>query len=236
MNAPAPRNSQVHELKCWPEYFAAVVYGSKRFELRKDDRDFQVGDTLRLHEWNPETEEYTGRWTALVITYVLQNWGSAPGMAVLSLAPTPEAVDAGPVDLEAAIRQEFEGWASGYGTWPKAIERNLNGAYRLAQTASDWAAWQACASVLESRPAAPAADPAPLTMCYGCGWDGRAEIKPPALSCCPERKMMTIQEAAMRARKDSLRVRDLVASWIFDVLTVTPIPEPSSPTGNGGGV
>ena len=34
----------VHELKCWPEYFEAVISGAKTFEVRKNDRDFAVRD------------------------------------------------------------------------------------------------------------------------------------------------------------------------------------------------
>ncbi|WP_331384989.1 DUF3850 domain-containing protein [Bacillus badius] len=42
-----------HELKIYPQYFKAVVSGKKSFEIRKNDRDFKVGDTLLLHEFDP---------------------------------------------------------------------------------------------------------------------------------------------------------------------------------------
>ncbi len=52
----------VHALKCWPEPFAAVRDGRKRFEFRKDDRGFAVGDVLELKEWEPcEHCNATGR-------------------------------------------------------------------------------------------------------------------------------------------------------------------------------
>ena len=44
-----------HELKTDPEVFAASWNNKKRFEIRKDDRNFQVGDILNLRE-----TKYTG--------------------------------------------------------------------------------------------------------------------------------------------------------------------------------
>lgn len=43
-----------HELKCNPEYFARIGSGQKTFEIRKNDRDFQVGDILVLKEYDPK--------------------------------------------------------------------------------------------------------------------------------------------------------------------------------------
>ena len=48
-----------HELKILPEYFGAVSLREKTFEIRKNDRDYHVGDTLVLKEW--DGEKYTGR-------------------------------------------------------------------------------------------------------------------------------------------------------------------------------
>ena len=48
---PLPK---VHRVKSWPEQFRAVVTGRKRFEMRRDDRDYQPGDTIELQEFRPE--------------------------------------------------------------------------------------------------------------------------------------------------------------------------------------
>lgn len=60
-----------HELKCWPEYFMAIWERRKTFEIRKNDRDFQVGDKLSLREWDPSMpKHYTGAFTTRTVTYV----------------------------------------------------------------------------------------------------------------------------------------------------------------------
>jgi hypothetical protein len=74
--------ARVHELKCWPEYFSAIADGSKRFELRENDRGFQVGDFLRLREWNPTgdgDQRYTGREVTVRVLYVFDGKG-IPGL------------------------------------------------------------------------------------------------------------------------------------------------------------
>ena len=74
----------IHELKILPEYFEAVTDGTKRFELRKDDRGFAVGDEIVLKEW--KGAEYTGRTVKKQISYILKNYTVlAEGYAVLSL-------------------------------------------------------------------------------------------------------------------------------------------------------
>lgn len=79
-----------HELKTWPEYYEAVVDGSKPFELRKNDRKFFVGDRLRLREYDPQTDLYTGRWCCVVVTYVMRDverWGLPADMCVMGIRP-----------------------------------------------------------------------------------------------------------------------------------------------------
>lgn len=62
----------VHGLKIWPHYFEAVRNGTKTFEYRVNDRDYQVGDILHLQEWDDITRKYTGRELRMEVTYVLE--------------------------------------------------------------------------------------------------------------------------------------------------------------------
>lgn len=96
---------RVHDLKVWPPYYDAIAYGSKPFDARKNDRDYQVGDFLRLREWRVTAMdrleiagEYTGRELSRVVTFVLKGpvFGIEDGYCVLGLAipPSPETEEA----------------------------------------------------------------------------------------------------------------------------------------------
>jgi hypothetical protein len=47
---------KVHELKCWPASFTDIEDGCKRFDIRLNDRHFQVADMVHLREWAPAHE------------------------------------------------------------------------------------------------------------------------------------------------------------------------------------
>lgn len=75
-----------HELKTWCEPFAATWHGLKLFEYRKNDRDFQVWDTLYLREWNPKTERYSKRAIKARVSYILKDgYGLPDGYCIMSL-------------------------------------------------------------------------------------------------------------------------------------------------------
>lgn len=57
-----------HELKIMPGWFEDVKSGAKNFEIRRNDRDFNVGDELLLKEWN--RGKYTGREIRKAIKYI----------------------------------------------------------------------------------------------------------------------------------------------------------------------
>jgi hypothetical protein len=86
MSVPHHRPSVEHELKTWPEFFTRLLSGEKTFELRKDDRGFQAGDTLWLREWS-RSGGYTGRDLRATVTYLLGGeWpGLEPGYVVMSI-------------------------------------------------------------------------------------------------------------------------------------------------------
>ncbi len=84
----------LHELKTWPEYFAAVYSGMKNFEVRKDDRGFIVGDELLLkeyfpdgHSWDGSKEGFTGRILHRRVDYILKGnaFGIQEGYVVMGL-------------------------------------------------------------------------------------------------------------------------------------------------------
>ncbi|EAE3145193.1 TPA: DUF3850 domain-containing protein [Listeria monocytogenes] len=60
--------SEVHELKILPEYYEDIVAGRKTFEIRKNDRDFQVGDYLILKEF--KDGNHTGWKITVEVTYI----------------------------------------------------------------------------------------------------------------------------------------------------------------------
>jgi len=75
-----------HELKLLSKYFLDVADGKKSFELRKDDRDYKVGDTLKLKEWTGK--QFTGSYSTRLITYVLRDcpqYGLKKGFVILGM-------------------------------------------------------------------------------------------------------------------------------------------------------
>ncbi len=91
--------SAEHVLKVEQPYFDALVDGTKPFEVRRNDRAYQRGDTLRLREWGPVpcTRPYcrdthgigfTGRDCRRLITYLYSGdprWPAAIGQGFVVL-------------------------------------------------------------------------------------------------------------------------------------------------------
>jgi len=73
----------IHELKTIQPYFSRAESGEKPFEFRKNDRDFQAGDLVKLREFDPKTGLYSGFEVIGRITYVLREFpGIEPGYCV----------------------------------------------------------------------------------------------------------------------------------------------------------
>jgi len=86
-----------HRLKTWPDYFQPLLDSVKYFEIRQNDRNFQVGDRLILHEYDPNADRgsrYTGRSLERTISY-MTDFAQQDGWVVLGF------------DADAALRQRF---------------------------------------------------------------------------------------------------------------------------------
>lgn len=87
--------AQIHELKTDPRVFELVACGSKKFEIRKNDRDFKSGDTLRLRKTAFTGEEmkagkpleYLNKMDVLV-THIMTGpkYGLQEGWCLMSIA------------------------------------------------------------------------------------------------------------------------------------------------------
>lgn len=77
-----------HDLKIEKAFFEAVLGGDKTFEIRNNnDRGFQKGDTITLHEVSAiSTTLKTGRTFEGVITYVI-GYAQQQGWVVFSFKP-----------------------------------------------------------------------------------------------------------------------------------------------------
>lgn len=82
---------KIHVLKIWPIYYEAVLEGRKRFEIRRNDRDFKVGDCMVVQEFDPVTETYAGEMQTLVVTYMAQGvFGLPADVCVMSVDRFPQ--------------------------------------------------------------------------------------------------------------------------------------------------
>ena len=80
------KHPKVHVLKIYPEYYDDVANGIKTFELRKNDRDYQIGDIVLLNEYDSKTERYTGRICGFEIIYIYSgSIGLQPDYIILGI-------------------------------------------------------------------------------------------------------------------------------------------------------
>ncbi len=82
-----------HTLKCLRPFLERIQSGQKTFEIRKNDRDYQVGDILHLYEYDPKSSiqwAYEGRMpmVSVMVTYMSSAY-QQDGYVVLGIKPTP---------------------------------------------------------------------------------------------------------------------------------------------------
>lgn len=87
----------IHILKTVSPHFQNIVNGIKTFEVRKDDRDFQVNDVLILNEYSPSEcyagsgqvpeLRYTGKKCFVVVKHILRDTEyNLPGFVTMSIS------------------------------------------------------------------------------------------------------------------------------------------------------
>lgn len=96
MSKLAKGRARTHVLKTWPSFFGDMLSGAKTFELRKDDRGFEVGEKLDLREWDPtsmDESKFTGRRLSVRISYILRDskFGLATGYCIMGIEFLGEA-------------------------------------------------------------------------------------------------------------------------------------------------
>ena len=75
----------IHVLKCWPHYYYAIESGKKTWEVRRNDRDYHVGDTLCLRPWSPITKNYLAGELRVRVTYIADISFIMPGYVGMSI-------------------------------------------------------------------------------------------------------------------------------------------------------
>ena len=77
-----------HRLKTESRFYRRIESGDKTFEVRKNDRDFQAGDSIQLVEVQDGTSFHTGASIFINVDYVLAGgqYGIAPDYCVMSIS------------------------------------------------------------------------------------------------------------------------------------------------------
>jgi Domain of unknown function (DUF3850) len=128
---------RIHHLKTWPIGFRALKRGTKTYELRKDDRHFEVGDTLHLEEYDPEQPEFTGAELWFGVSYITKSGdfpGLEPGYCILGIQRTPAPTAPNYVTITSGLRGHFAVLVDGSDGEP--IQTGV-GSYKTAEAAVD---------------------------------------------------------------------------------------------------
>ena len=95
---------KIHELKLQQPFFDDVYYNRKKFEVRKNDRNYKVGDRLKLVEFPSENPRYVLK----DIEYILEGgqYGIEKDYVVLGLKEIPNSnpiLDIKDIELSAKL-------------------------------------------------------------------------------------------------------------------------------------
>lgn len=76
-----------HDLKIWPDNFADLISGAKRYEIRKADRGFKPDDVVWFREYDPLRKIYTGQECFARIVYLTPagTWGLPTDLCVFGV-------------------------------------------------------------------------------------------------------------------------------------------------------
>lgn len=81
------KEQKIHEIKIAASFYDDVTSGRKRFELRKNDRDYKKGDSIKMLEF--KDGRHTGRTIDADIIYLLENYtGLEEGYCILGIDVT----------------------------------------------------------------------------------------------------------------------------------------------------
>ena len=71
---------QIHDLKTEKSFYHDILHGKKRFEIRKNDREYQVNDLLLLCAYDQEARKYYDQQQhapmLVRVTYMLEDYES----------------------------------------------------------------------------------------------------------------------------------------------------------------
>jgi hypothetical protein len=74
-----------HDVKIAEEFFPYSLLGIKPFEIRLNDRNYQRGDTICLHEWD-EADGFSGRSITYRIGFIT-SYEQKPNWVVFACLP-----------------------------------------------------------------------------------------------------------------------------------------------------
>lgn len=94
------REPIIHEVKSWTHLFQAAISGRKKHDIRIMDRDYRVGDTLVLQEYDYSEAQYTGRFAKFRITYITSEPYGRPTSVPCVFSPICLNKDYGVLSIE----------------------------------------------------------------------------------------------------------------------------------------